>query len=53
MSGDFAGNQWTQFEDFPYFMTGVKDGDETGAWRGRVHDGHTVPGRIPGDKAPR
>jgi uncharacterized membrane protein len=30
-----------------------RNGDETGAWRGRVHDGHTVPGRIPGDKTPR
>ena len=30
-------NQWTQFEDFPQFMEGVKRGVPTGAWRGEIH----------------
>ncbi|MGE5156164.1 MAG: hypothetical protein ACM3JP_01555 [Betaproteobacteria bacterium] len=37
-----AHDQWTQFEDFPMFMEGVKELVEarrvpTGAWRGEIH----------------
>jgi uncharacterized membrane protein len=39
-------------DDFKKFIE-RRGGDETGAWRGRVHDSQTVPGRIPGGKTPR
>ena len=39
-------------DDFKKFIE-RRHGDETGAWRGRVHDSQTVPGPIPGDKTPR
>jgi uncharacterized membrane protein len=39
-------------DDFKNFIE-RRNGDETGAWRGGVHDSHTVPGRVPGDKTPR
>jgi uncharacterized membrane protein len=50
--GIFSARVQRILDEFKKFIE-QRSGDETGAWRGRVHDSRAVPGRVPGDKTPR